>query len=207
MTKPKLLLATGIGWSATTPLYKTLKENKIINGGIGKEHNTLYWLYNKTSDFWNYKRSPQHKWLLNNKSELKLKNSELLFSKDTTLDDFVEYYKRLSSKDYPYVSDFSNTNTELSPQFISEISSKLKENFDVKVIMIFRDPVRRGYSHSSAQYRLKVKSNDIMCSQWNDNDPQSRFQWRLTRKNFPDSISYWKNLLQKKEYNFSKFSP
>ena len=72
--------------------------------------------------------------------------------------------------------------------------------------MIFRDPVRRGYSHSSAQYRLKVKSNDVMSSQWNDNDPQSRFQWRLIRKRFPDSISYWKDLLQKKEYNYSKFS-
>ena len=29
MTKPKLLLATGIGWSATSPLYKTLKQNLI----------------------------------------------------------------------------------------------------------------------------------------------------------------------------------
>ena len=74
MTKPKLLLATGIGWSATSPLYKTLKENQIINSGIGKEHNTLYWLSDKTSDFWNYRRSPQRKWFLENKSELKLKN-------------------------------------------------------------------------------------------------------------------------------------
>ena len=206
MTKPKLLLATGIGWSATSPLYKTLKQNKIINSGIGKEHNTLYWLYDKTTNFWNYKRSPQYKWYLESKPESKLKNLELLFSRDTTLDNFVEYYKRLSSKDYPYVSDFSNTNAELSPQFISEISPTLKENFDVKVIMIFRDPVRRGYSHSSAQYRLKVKRNDVMSSEWNDNNPQSRFEWRLTRKRFPDSISYWKDLLQKKEYNYSKFS-
>jgi hypothetical protein len=206
VTKPKLLLATGIGWSATTPLHRTLKENNIINSGVGKEHNTLYWLYDKTSNFWNYKRSPQYKWLLENKSESRLKNLDLLFSRDTTLDNFVEYYKLLSSKDYPYVSDFSNTNANLSPQFISEISSTLKENFDVKVIMIFRDPVRRGYSHSSAQYRLMVKSHDVMSSEWNDNDPRSRFQWRLLRKRFPDSISYWKNLLQQQGDNTSKFS-
>ena len=75
------------------------------------------------------------------------KNLDLLFSRDTTLDNYVEYYKLLSSNDYPYVSDFSNTNANLSPQFISEISSTLKENFDVKVIMIFRDPVRLSLIH------------------------------------------------------------
>ena len=206
MTKPKLLFLTGIGWSATNPLYKTLRRNKIIISGACKEPNTLFWLSNKNDTFWNYRRGPQYEWILENKTGYKLENIQLLFSKDTTLDDFVEYYKRLSVHDYPYVSDFSNSNAELSPEFISEIAPTLKENFDVKVMIIFRDPVRRGYSETSAQYRTKVKSNDVLNSQWNDNNPSSRFRWRLLRKKFPDSISYWKSLLQENAYNSSKFS-
>ena len=194
--KPKLLFGTGIGWSATTPLYETLRSHKIINSGISKEPETLDWIANKDSHTWKYRRSPKYNEYIGRKSESKLINSELLFSEDTTLDNFVEYYKLLSDENRPYVSDFSNNNAYLSTNFISEIAPTLKENFDVKVIMIFRDPIRRGYSESSSHY----------TQQWDDKDPKSRFEWRSVRKRFPDSISYWKNLLQQEEYNTSKFS-
>ena len=117
--KPKLLFGTGIGWSATTPLYETLRSHKIISSGISKEPETLDWIANRDPYTWKYKRSPKYNEYIGRKSESKLKNSKLLFSKDTTLDNFVEYYKLLSNDDRPYVSDFSNNNAELSSKFIS----------------------------------------------------------------------------------------
>ena len=203
--KPKLLFGTGIGWSATTPLYETLRSHKIINSGISKEPETLDWIANRDPYTWKYKRSPKYNEYIGRKSESKLRNSKLLFSKDTTLDNFVEYYKLLSNDDRPYVSDFSNNNAELSSKFISEIAPILKENFDVKVIMIFRDPVRRGYSETSSHYKTNVKRNSGMVEQWDNRDPRSRFEWRFIRQRF-NSIDYWKDLLKKEEYNSSKFS-
>lgn len=203
--KPKLLFGTGIGWSATTPLYETLRSHKIINSGISKEPETLDWIANRDPYTWKYKRSPKYNEYIRRKSESKLRNSKLLFSKDTTLDNFVEYYKLLSKGDRPYVCDFSNNNAELNHRFIAEIAPTLKENFDVKVIMIFRDPVRRGYSETSSHYKTNVKRNSGMVEQWDNKDPKSRFEWRFIRQRF-NSIDYWKDLLKKEEYNSSKFS-
>ena len=203
--KPKLLFGTGIGWSATTPLYETLRSHKIINSGISKEPETLDWIANRDPYTWKYKRSPKYNEYIRRKSESKLRNSKLLFSKDTTLDNFVEYYKLLSKDDRPYVCDFSNNNEKLNHRFIAEIAPTLKENFDVKVIMIFRDPVRRGYSETSSHYKTNVKRNSGMVEQWDNRDPRSRFEWRFIRQRF-NSIDYWKDLLKKEEYNSSKFS-
>ncbi len=203
--KPKLLFGTGIGWSATTPLYETLRTHKIISSGISKEPETLDWIANRDPYTWKYKRSPKYNEYIRRKSESKLRNSKLLFSKDTTLDNFVEYYKLLSTDDRPYVCDFSNNNAELNHRFIAEIAPTLKENFDVKVIMIFRDPVRRGYSETSSHYKTNVKRNSGMVEQWDNRDPRSRFEWRFIRQRF-NSIDYWKDLLKKEEYNSSKFS-
>ena len=203
--KPKLLFGTGIGWSATTPLYETLRSHKIINSGISKEPETLDWIANRDPYTWKYKRGPKYNEYIRRKSESKLRNSKLLFSKDTTLDNFVEYYKLLSKDDRPYVCDFSNNNAKLNHRFIAEIAPTLKENFDVKVIMIFRDPVRRGYSETSSHYKTNVKRNSGMVEQWDNRDPRSRFEWRFIRQRF-NSIDYWKDLLKKEEYNSSKFS-
>ena len=203
--KPKLLFGTGIGWSATTPLYETLRSHKIINSGISKEPETLDWIANRDPYTWKYKRSPKYNEYIRRKSESKLRNSKLLFSKDTTLDNFVEYYKLLSKDDRPNVCDFSNNNAKRNHRFIAELAPTLKENFDVKVIMIFRDPVRRGYSETSSHYKTNVKRNSGMVEQWDNRDPRSRFEWRFIRQRF-NSIDYWKDLLKKEEYNSSKFS-
>ena len=73
--KPKLLFGTGIGWSATTPLYETLRSHKIISSGISKEPETLDWIANRDPYTWKYKRSPKYNEYIGRKSESKLRNS------------------------------------------------------------------------------------------------------------------------------------
>lgn len=76
-------------------------------------------------------------------------NGENFFSKDPTLQKYIDYYLEhynYIKDDYVGVADFSNSNTQLPKDFISSISDKLLENFDVKVTIICRDPVRRLFS-------------------------------------------------------------
>tara|TARA_Y100000589_G_scaffold68545_1_gene60245 strand:+ start:9725 stop:10552 length:828 start_codon:yes stop_codon:yes gene_type:complete len=174
---PKLLLLAGIGWCATSPLHHTLKRQKIVNTGIAKEPDILSHLDNpdpikrsvKRNSLYEYKK---HKW----------GNADLIFSEDVTLDNFIEYYSKLVSDEYKYVGEFSNDNSFLSENFLAKIAPKLKDHFDVKVLMITRDPVRRSYSKTSANYQ------------------------RIIDKQFPDSISYWKHILSLPGQNIFKFS-
>ena len=202
---PKLLLLAGIGWCATTPLWFTFKEQKIVNTGIAKEPETLSFLENPDPKTWEYKRSKLRDILYKKKSH-NWGNSDLLFCKNVTLENYIEYYEKLASDEYQYVGDFSNENSTLSEKFISEIAPKLKEHFDVKVLIITRDPVRRSYSKTSAAYRFKTQTSPDIGDKWINHDPRSRFEWMMIKKRFPNSIFYWKYELSLTSSNSSKFS-
>lgn len=69
---------------------------------------------------------------------------------------YVSYYKALSehvvSKGYKSVADFY-TPVHFDTPFSQKLYSAIKENFDVKIIYISRDPIRRAFS----QYLDKVQ--------------------------------------------------
>lgn len=215
MHKPKLLFLSGFGWAATNPLFRTLRDNaKVIFPGYCKEPDTLPWIYDRDCkskpDFFDHVLSVKYKNLCEKHPKFLSTRPENIFSKTTTLDDFIDYYTRLyDNKDRgsrQYVCDFSNRNSSLSPEFISEIAPALKDNFDVKVMMIARNPVRRSYSFTSAMYRTKPVENSGIGKLWDNKDPESRRRWQEKTKDFPDSISYWKYLVQKDHMNLARFS-
>ena len=203
LSKPKFLILAGTGWSATTPLWMTLREQNIITTGITKEPQTLQYICSRDPDYWKYKRSKKLEYFTGKHKESDL---QLLLGKDTTMEDYIKYFESISSDKYRYVSDFSNDNAFLPGWFISVMAEKMKEVFDVKVIMIFRDPVRRSYSYTSAAYGAKSAKKSKIGSRWDNNDPKSRFQWTKIKRQFPDSISYWKNQISSSDMNMSKFS-
>ena len=69
---------------------------------------------------------------------------------------YISYYKALSkhvvSKGYKSVADFY-TPVHFDTPFSQKLYSAIKENFDVKIIYITRDPIRRAFS----QYLDKVQ--------------------------------------------------
>ena len=204
---PKLLLLAGIGWCATTPLWLTLFKQKIVNTGISKETEILSYLENPDPEVWKYRRSAMRNILYNKNNYMWVRgDADLLFSKDSTLDNFIEYYEKLASDDYQYVGEFSNANSFLSNNFLTQIAPKLKEHFDIRVLMITRDPVRRSYSKTSADYRCKTQVNSDISDDWVNNNPGSRFKWRMLKKQFPTSISYWKHDLLLPKPRWSNFS-
>ena len=78
-----------------------------------------------------------------------------LFQKPT-LDTYIKYYTRHYQRvkhEYSYVHDFSNSNAFLPVSFLQKIAPVLKKHFKIKVLIIFRDPVRRLYSELSHHYK------------------------------------------------------
>ena len=144
MTKPTLLLNVGTAWSASSPLHYTLSlDNKYAHTGVCKENWYLYNLQENTNkqfsaDKRNFKppeTTDKHNWRI-----LEGKRS---------IDTYIEYYNSLwehVKDDYAAVADFCNLNVLLTEEFMQSIKDKLLENFDVKITMIFRDPIRRFFS-------------------------------------------------------------
>ena len=91
-----------------------------------------------------------------------------------SLDKYIAYYKKvwetLQEHNCPHhaVADFSNSNASLSRSFVKSIIPKLQEHFDVKVLMIVRDPIRRLWSEVNSDdqehfFMRKIQSGDY----WN----------------------------------------
>ena len=82
------------------------------------------------------------KWTLEERKDF-FDNPEL------SIDKYIKYYLKHWENfkcEYKSVADFSNNNACLSVEFMEKIKPKLLEYFDIKVTMIFRDPVRRLFS-------------------------------------------------------------
>tara|TARA_B100000945_G_C20300030_1_gene557559 strand:- start:168 stop:917 length:750 start_codon:yes stop_codon:yes gene_type:complete len=116
--------------------------------------------------------------------------------KNTTLSWYIEYMKSRIKEGYRGVSDFSNSNGDLPRQFLKQIAPVLQEEFDVRVTMIWRHPVRRSYSQISNWYK-NMTDNDNAPKAWKIRDPEKAEHWQNIKKTYPDSISYWKSQIVK----------
>ena len=119
--------------------------------------------------------------------------------KNTTLPWYIQYMKSQLKDTHKGVSDFSNSNTNLPSKFLKEIAPSLCDVFDVRVTLIFRNPVRRSYSEISAWYR-NMTDNENAVQEWKIRDPQKIEQWQLIKQRYPDSISFWKSKLNYPSY-------
>ena len=194
--KPKFVIGTGVGWSATTPFWYTLQvDNKFIHAGLIKEHEYLYNVSQPKENIFrkNLERRRHYKnhdiptlknplygfKFLNNKFNHYYKNripevkkdmyltqeEKDNFTKKTpyTIQRYINYYKRiwetLQENNCPYegVADFSNANGCIPEESLPKIIEKLSEYFDVKALIIVRDPIRRLWSEVNAFWDLKNK--------------------------------------------------
>ena len=164
-----LIIGAGTGWSATSPLQLTLqRSNKCAHVGLQKESHLLYHVYSDEAWKWrkpwydfifNNKENPhfENKWHLKDKYAFKENFDEIeeLFTKPT-LETYIKYFTRHYERvkhEYSYVADFSNSNALLPQKFLQEIATELRKHFKIRVLIIFRDPVRRLYSELSSQYK------------------------------------------------------
>ena len=189
--KPKFVIGTGVGWSATTPLWYTLQaDNQFIHAGLIKESGYLYNISDTKENLLKKRvterrlfkkhsitlRNPLNGFkFVNNKFNHYYKNRIPEVKKDMyltqeesdnyikapfTLQRYINYYKRLwetlQENNCPYegVADFSNANGWIPEAYLPNIIEKLSEDFDVKVLVIVRDPIRRLWSEVGGFYNL-----------------------------------------------------
>ena len=167
--KPTLFLNVGTGWSGTTPLYYTLGwYNKYCHSGHRKEKGYL-WLMDlsetrNTFDrvkFYKQFFGPSKQSTTNRKPKIFTHESKYIggnwtedeikyfWSPPFTIEKYIEYYIKhwdFIKHDYKAVSDFSNPNGQCSPEFLTKYAPALKSVFDVKIHVVFRDPLRRLWS-------------------------------------------------------------
>ena len=181
MAKIKLLLGAGVPYAATTPLWYTLAlDNKYCHTGHRKEPQWLDIIqkqeeqkyispekYEKGYRFTDrsrrfpdtpsvYYRSRHKKpwWIM--RTAFSREEEDYFFTLPTSIDKYIEYYKQhweWIKGEYQSVADFSNSTCRLKKQFMLDIREKLLEVFDVKVIMIFRDPIQRLWSMAKCDYK------------------------------------------------------
>ena len=182
--KPKFVMSTGTGWSATTPLWYTLQvDNQFVHSGLEKESKYLDSILRPIKKY-----NVIEKIRLRNKGFHKdrlpqVKNDLFLTQEDIiafikppfTLDKYITYYRRLwetlqeNDCSYQGVSDFSNVNAWLPEKFCYEVVERLSEYFDVKVLLIVRDPIRRLWSeiggywswYSTRQWKSEEEHNQL----------------------------------------------
>ena len=166
--KPKLLINVGTNHSATTPLYYTLSvSQKYCHCGHRKESHYLHLV--ETQGKWQHevdkflatihgkKGTPRPPEFYENIIDGQL---DWFFRPPFTLDRYVEYHLahwENIKHEYQSCGDFSNHNAALSENFLYRVKSKLEKHFDVKCVIIMRDPIRRMYSLSKTNDRFLEK--------------------------------------------------
>lgn len=179
--KPTLLLNPGVGWSATSPMHYTVTmDNQYVHMGHKKENWYLKALCKKDGEherafdlMWNgasYQKRPNDhpygEYLSKSNRFIKNTSLDMLMANPKSLDAYIEYFLghwENIKDEYEGVCDFSNTNFSLPREFLFEIAPKLQEHFKVKILMEFRDPVRRYFSEVGSLLSRKVDVVDSWC--------------------------------------------
>ena len=152
--KPKLLLNAGYPSSGTSSLYYTLWNNKYGHGGGVKESN--YLLHTQSPQVEKdreklhqrkkrYGKGIHRPWSLPDSMFM----PEHTFDKKPSVDNYINYYIKLwevIGDKYQSLLDFSNSEQQLTEEFMMSIRDELLKYFDIKVVMMLRDPIRRLWS-------------------------------------------------------------
>lgn len=155
----KLILCPGFPRSGTTSLWNLLSCNNIIKRSNYKEIHYLSLLHNNYDSMYPSELIDPHVSYIISEN----KKRGLLYPYN--LDNYISYLNSYSNP-----TDFSQSYFLLPENFLHEVNKKLKNYFDVKIILIYREPIRRlisymGMLHSDASFfgvNLKDKRDLFM---------------------------------------------
>ena len=161
--KPTLIIGCGFGWAASSPLAYTLqRSNKYAHGGYQKnlhylkallEPNTPYGplrrTYNKILFNTLQNHGDKYGHGLNTDEDFAplkgfpKKHISNMVQLPYTIDKYINYYKALWEQVKPYgykaVADHM-----AAPRAVVPVADELHKHFDLRVLLITRDPIRRA---------------------------------------------------------------
>lgn len=151
--KPLLVICPGLMKSGTTSLYFHFYEKYLLHFGHGKEHYYLNNIYQEDYSCENFFRDN----FLNEKFYAFKENHQFKsfepYYKERTLENYKNYfleiyeYYVLKKNMFFAVADFSQSYQSLSVDNVKNFRDYITQYFDVKIIQMVRDPIRRLYSY------------------------------------------------------------
>ena len=149
--KPKLILCPGMARSGTTTLWTLLDSNNLINGSQHKETHYLKILCDtrdgNTDNI--YPQFIKDLWF----NDLTIENKHLGFNLPYNFVDYKTYLYKNIVDESQCVADFSQTISILPSYFLKEIRNNLCNDFDIRIVILFREPIKRLFSHCVHLYR------------------------------------------------------
>jgi hypothetical protein len=117
-----------------------------------------------------------------------------LYSFPPNIQDYIDYHLALHDymgDEYKYTGDFNNYNASYSKEELSYIRDHLKEHFEIKVILIFRDPIRRLFSYYNAcQYTKQSRKDFFIFDQTNYQSATERFVEKIINNKNSSNIMH-----------------
>ena len=132
----KLIMCPGIPRSGTTSLWKMLYDSKIVEG-LYKEFHYLSIMHNH-----NYDPIYPLELFESHKKYIIHQNQKIGLSQPYNFDNYLSY---LNSQANP--SDFSQSYFLLPENYLRKINENLRDHFDIKIILIYREPIQRLISY------------------------------------------------------------
>ena len=234
--KPLLLMNLGVGWSATTPFLYTLTiDQRYCHPGHIKENHYLRMIFEQ--DCWD--KFDMHKFILSTSAkekewifrgwqkELFEYNYHFLddpnyirdwYSLPVTIDKYIDYYLKhweVIKTDFHAVADFSNHNWSI-PYYENgaDMIREIQKEFDLKVTVQFRDPIRRLYSEmgtwfvedktqpqftKAGEKRMELGEAFLRNNQHNEFFKLcvDDFAWKSSNCQYTEVYTEWENLVGK----------
>jgi hypothetical protein len=184
MSKPIFLFCPAFAKSGTTLLSDILFTNQLFHYGYVKECSYLDYVY------WGEDHLPRH--YIASKDYIKTfpkrskfcyHNFDEMISK-YTLDKYCQYYLDVyrQSKFIGGVLDFSQSYHLLPDKFILEVKDVLSEYFEIKIVLLVRDPIKRLFSFSNMLEKNHPKDFFLENLMINTIEFQSNFYQRVIEK-------------------------
>jgi len=167
-----LLLNFGTAYSATSPLWRTLQDDtRYLHTGHRKKTHWLWLLRNQDTNVERkFVLTPEPSAQVSSRQHIKFTKEEedYFFSLPTSIEKYIQYYKRhwdYLDGEFKSVGDFCNKMAVADEEYLCYLRDKLSEHFDVKITLIFRDPVRKIWSEARTEYsRMYNKKGGIRRS-------------------------------------------
>tara|TARA_B100001093_G_scaffold486597_1_gene522059 strand:+ start:969 stop:1817 length:849 start_codon:yes stop_codon:yes gene_type:complete len=185
----KLLLNASYPASGTTSLFYTLWSNKYGHGGGVKE--SQYLLHIQSPEIYKdrgklhkskskYGKGMPRPWVL---PDQLFKTNHSFDHRKPDISKYIDYYLNLwedVKDEYESVLDFSNAEQQLSESFMLSIKDELLKYFDIKVVMILRDPISRLWSYSNRRSKCEGGTPQSIIKNYYD-DPNLSYSEKYKR--------------------------
>ena len=176
-----MIICPGIPRSGTTSLWKMLHDSKIIEG-LSKEFHYLSVMYH--DNIGNYDPMYPLELIEPHKLYVTHQNQKIGLPQPYNLNNYVSY---LDSYEKP--SDFSQSYFLLPEDYLRKINEDLQDHFDIKVILMYREPIQRLISyigmlhHDAGYFGIKLKEKKDLFLDY-VNNPKLQTLYRDVKDKF-----------------------